>query len=910
MKLLRLLLKPKWQHKDPAVRRDAVASADDAELHAALPDIARGDADAGVRLAALRRLDDYELWRERSTGDPDPALRRTAREIYIARLAGDGTDAPPLARRIAELDTLDADEIERIATTASDEFLRGTAQLRVTRPSLLVDRAANDPSPALRQAALARIDDVDALARIAERTRKTDKLISRLARTRLEAARIAAGDMATIEARARQLCGRAEALLAVARSERGEALAALASGWKDIAERAPVLLRDRFLATFTFLESDTEETARQRERLREERRELERLLGDATRLPADVIESHIAGADRLLADIAADLAERQAVEELLGRLMRELAARAAMAIAPIAIMETAAEGPTEEAPAGETVADLAPTLQPAAQTDAMLARARFDAEVAGLEAAKQRDRLRLTALRERLDADVAELEACIEAGDLAAASGVHARIETALAELPELARHGRRLQQAQKRFAELRRWQHWSNSERRKQLCAEIEALPGLGLHPDAVAHRIKEARAEWERLDRQEGITPNAEGASRAQGLARRFQALCAQALKPAKGYFSKRDELRKSQAEEIEQVLAAAEAAGNGEDEPGAWLAQRRTLADALRRLDGVEPRQRKLLAQRLKAALGRLDARIDAQAEDVASAKRRLIARAESAAKMDDVSAAARELQALQTQWKAAGKGRRRTDEELWKAFRAICDEVFGRLDGARQERQRRESQVRRDVEALLAELAALRDLPPAEARPLRRDLEQKFAALDSPPDRDVARCWQSVIGELDAAAEAAARRQRAALFHAIQTRLMLCREREHQPADAGRLVAAWQQAEPVPGPPGAALQTRFEAAGNSLPADVDAARDVLVRLEYLGGLETPDEDRQRRMDWQVTRLSQRMSQGAAPAPRDELLELLVRWIALGPLPPEDAGLDARFDRACTAAIGRLP
>ena len=208
MKLARFLFKPRWQSKDVATRRGAVAELNDAELVAALPTIARNDTDAGVRLAALRRLNQYEAWRERSTADPDGSVRETARAAYVAMLTGSSAGLPPLERRIAELDTLAGEEIERVVTQGTDPALRSAALERATRPSLLADVAANDADPKLRLVALSRITDIDALARVAERTRKTDKVVSRLARDRAEAARIAAGDANAIEQRARQLCER------------------------------------------------------------------------------------------------------------------------------------------------------------------------------------------------------------------------------------------------------------------------------------------------------------------------------------------------------------------------------------------------------------------------------------------------------------------------------------------------------------------------------------------------------------------------------------------------------------------------------------------------------------------------------------------------------------------------------
>ncbi|WP_386066002.1 hypothetical protein ACFJIW_15790 [Tahibacter sp. UC22_41] len=581
MKLTRFLFKPRWQSKDVATRRGAVSELNDAELVAALPSIARNDTDAGVRLAALRRINQYEAWRERSTADADSQVREVARAAYIAMLTGTSAGLPPLDRRIAELDTLAGDEIERIVTHGSDPALRSAALERATRPSLLAEVAASDSDPKLRLVALSRITDADALARVAERTRKTDKVVSRLARDRAEAARIAAGDADTILARARQLCERIDALLQRPRSERPDELAALDQAWAALDGKAPRQFAERFESTRTFLRNDTEEAAAERTRLRELRARIELALSSGDGDPA-AIEALARDAGRSVADSRHELPERERVEALLVQLTQRIAQRAVQARA-------AAETAATEAEDAETRREAA--------LEAIAAQARFDAALERAQADKEKQREQHQALRRDLDNLVIELEQQLEAGDLGHALTTHARVTNLLEGLPTLARHDKRLLNAEARLGELKRWQRWSGNERRKQLCEAIEALPALGLHPDAVATRVREARAEWQQLDTLEG-DKEPRG---SLGLSRRFQALCAQALKPAQGYFAKRDELRKSNQESIETLLAAEEAQAVESADLPALTAQRRRVADALRALDGIDPAR----AQGIRAA-----------------------------------------------------------------------------------------------------------------------------------------------------------------------------------------------------------------------------------------------------------------------------------------------------------------
>lgn len=880
MKLARLLFKPRWQSKDPATRRGAVAEAGDAELVAALPTIARSDADAGVRLAALRRLNQYEAWRERSTADADAAIRQTARSAYLAMLVGNGSGVPPLDRRVAELDTLSPEELERVAIDAADSELRGAALARVTRTSLLIDVAVGDADVKLRHIALGRVVDVDALARVAERTRKTDKLVSRLARERVETLRIAAGDAATIEARARLCCERIEALLARPRSERASELLALEPLWSEVAVRAPKLLRERYESTLAFLKSDTAEAAVQRERLRELRDRGTALLADkaasVASLEALVVEAHEA-----ISATTPELPEREKAEALVGKLAQRIAQ---LAVAPPPEPEPAAV-PVEEAPSAEAV----------------LAKAHLEAALARTLADKLKHEEQQKALRRNLDELVIELEGQLEAGDLAAAQTTQTRIQGVLDGLPPIARHDKRLANAQARHAELKRWQRWSNNERRKALCDDIEALAAAGLHPDAVANRVRDARQEWQALDATEGGESNP--------LGKRFHALCNQALKPAQGYFNKRDELRKSAQQEIETQLAAWEApdAEDGNVDWNALSARRRDVSASLRTLDGVEPRARKTLAQRLKNLVAAIDAKLDAHAGEIEAAKRRLIADAERNAASADPLAAARDVRDLQARWKAIGNGRRRTDEAQWKEFRAHCDAVFAKLDTNRREREQRDADAKQsalDVVAALEQLAADADAP----RAARRDIEQRWNETGV-RDRDLERRWQTAQETLDRHARDADRRRRQAAFHDAFARLALCEAVEN--GDTEGAVERWDAIGATAEPLATPLKARFDAALAGTPLAFggdDDARGLLVELEFFGAIETPEIDRKRRMDLQIARLSQHMSGGGAPsAPREELTALIARWVELGAAPGD---MRDRFARGFAAALERLP
>ena len=214
MKLPAFLSKPRWLSKDAEIRRSAVSNDSDAELVANLTRLAREDSDAGVRLAAMKRLADPGIAQGLARDDADPAVRAQARALWRDLLTGTHASAPALAERLRLLKAQDDSElIEHILRRAPEAELRCAALARSTRPATLLERALEEADPAMRLAVVERIDDEAQLARLAERARKSDKQVSRRARERIDALRIARGDGATVEQRARLLCEQLEQLV-------------------------------------------------------------------------------------------------------------------------------------------------------------------------------------------------------------------------------------------------------------------------------------------------------------------------------------------------------------------------------------------------------------------------------------------------------------------------------------------------------------------------------------------------------------------------------------------------------------------------------------------------------------------------------------------------------------------------
>lgn len=830
MKISTLFRKPQWMSRDAAKRRDAVARDASPELVAQLARFAREDEDAQVRLAALRRLADPALAQGMARDDADAEVRKQARALWLDLLVGTHAAAPSPAERLRLLGAQDdAELIECVATQAAEPELRRAALERVSKPSLLFARASEDRDASIRLALVERIDDEKQLERLAERARKTDKQLSRRARERIEALRIARGDDSTLEQRARQLCERIEQLLRVSGTPQDED--ALVAQWNEVQASAPAPLRTRF------------DTARA-------------LLAEAR-------------APRVVADVVSPMETEAATPE---------------------VVEEAA--PSAHADPVETAPEVAANL---------IAQARFAASLDEAQAARRQHRDAQKALVDDLHKAQRERGEALDAGASARAHAAQSRIDALRKQidtpLPQSLADA--LAGDDARYAELARWQHWADNERRRQLCEELEALPAAGLHPDAVAAKVRDAQREWQLLDKVEA------GRARVGGLARRFHAACRAAIEPAQGYFRKRQELREGHAAQFSALLDRVNALPVDDAEVGAVTTLRRETVEALRSLDRVEPRERKALAQSLKNALGALDGHVDRRNAGVEAAKSALIAQAQKLA--DEMPrgavASARELQ---ERWRAAGNGKRSRDQAQWTQFREGIDRVFAQLDAQRAERVQRDNEVRTQAEALCAELEAIAAAPDTAERGAVARIETAWKAMRV-DDAGLRKRHDGAQARLREHVAQRERDKRRARYLAWFEREGLCRLAHSRAEDAEALLARWSAA-PRTDIAAATLDARFQSAFGAAAASDDDARalqEVLIELETLAGIESPADERELRRELQVARLAQRMG-GAAPESDDELAALLTRWTVL---PCASAAQNARFDAAFARALDGL-
>lgn len=520
------------------------------------------------------------------------------------------------------------------------------------------------------------------------------------------------------------------------------------------------------------------------------------------------------------------------------------------------------------------------------------------------------------------DALLAEANRATAAKHLGEARPALQRLHAVVPQLPKLTPERReRLAEIEARVAELDRWERWSGNRVRARLCEEVEALIAAAPHPDAVANRVRELQAEWAKV---EAVEPG--DADRGAGLARRFRALCGRAMAPTRAYFEKRDELRGQKREAFDALLAQAAPEAMASASAAALVGLRRKLVEALRTLDELEPKARTGVARALRDGLTRIDAALDAQREDAALLRRKLIARLRRELTHADAPTALDLARSAQQEWKTLPRVARAQEAALEQEWQALIEPLFAR------ERERQASVTQAcahlasesqrmldelatlaggDAEALLhaeGRIAALsaswrelhagmaaNDAPPARTRKPgegreargRPEIPRRESRERAPRSNDSERRFDQAVARVREAQQRLEAGRRGTRLQALAEASALLAAVAQDQLDAATAEARWQAL---------ALdeQTRRRLAPRWARAQSDRGRTVadaatlaaraawLVEAELDLDLESPAEAQALRRQIQMQRLATRL-QGVAAAATDPG-ERLMQWLLL--------------------------
>jgi len=484
----------------------------------------------------------------------------------------------------------------------------------------------------------------------------------------------------------------------------------------------------------------------------------------------------------------------------------------------------------------------------------------------------------------------AALSGMVSDGKWGPASSMLRRLQKKMSAMEPAERSGLadKLERAEKQVSEMADWQDFASRPKLEALCDSMEGLPAKELSPGALAGEVRELQAQWKSM-----------GPSRAANeLWSRFKTAGDTAYEPCKVWFEQKQTERKEKLAAKASVCESLESLVPQLDEESPdWKAIARKLVDARRewsknRVHGRKPD--KNLETRFSKALKPLEDALTLQYDANAAQKQALIAKAEALAQAEITQHSANQARSLQSAWKQVGVMRRKEDQTLWEVFNEHCRVIFKqRHDADREKRNAALGHVFRakDIIKRLRQLSKNGSAEEAEIQ----SLATEFQGLADFPERDRKFLQRDFRGAMDAVSRVQENASK--------------RRGEAEYEERMRLLALCEQLELAVEDPTAAADTlrddvlhAWEATQPDYEANENLRRDLLVRMEVAAGIDTPADDKMRRMTYQLANLQEGMTSGAVSDKATQLRELSDQWLAAPPvkLSVRDA-LNSRFLKA---------
>lgn len=951
------LIKPKWQHKDPAVRKSAVtrlAASKDDDL-AILNRMAVEDVDVDVRCAAISRLDNMLQLKSIAESDVSEqavkAVHARLSDLFLTK----GKDRPALAERIALLRELgDSSLAESIIEHAEELDLQIAAVECTTNQSMLSAVSLNGRSAALRQAAARQIDDQELLLELAKSSQHHDKNVYRIARQKLSTIREKVNESIQNHSHKEHLLAALEALSRCAYS----ALYAgkyhhLKNQWGMLGDPDSINLDQRFEAADfvcrqTISVHEAQELEKQQhleqDRVSHEERvdlchsveemlhnlmhsshaddastnelstdELQKWLKScgarwtssmAASLPMQQEQKRFDSAIRALADFISSLQRYDAQAEQMDRLLQQVAT----------LLNK--ENPQQSERLQQTKAAMERMLRQIAWPETI------PPSVNLIQANKALERLDSAILAsndhqkqtlKNIDTKLQQLSGYIDAGNVKSATGLMGEVRGLLHQLGsrKTASIGNRFSELSNKLNELNDWKSFAATPKKEKLITKMEHLVESDLPLQDRANLIKELQVEWKSL--------GSGGKTRAESdaLWHKFKLAADAAYEPCKEYFSvqrlqRKENLqqRKIICDELEHFIDATDW-----DEID-WKAVEKIVHlshDEWRKYSSVERSSARQVQQRFDQLIGKINEKLKLERQANAQLKQDLVTQAEVLIDNEDLRTAINTAKRLQKEWGQIGITHRSDDRRLWKTFRSACDQIFERRTQQSQEREHERLEQLKLAEALCEKLeqateVALSDWDDSAVH--IDELAGAFNGLGPLPGESrstVGKRFDDAVRKFKKRSEDYAKDRQQKKAQQARQLSEHCAEIEHE-LISGNLEATETGIERLRAELAEssledsfldAIKSRVDQvvdgkgnAGNlsgQLDDNLDKLRMLCIRLEVLTHAESPEEDQELRMAYQVDRLAEGMTLAseASASVMEQLAGLTVEWLTTGPV-----------------------
>ncbi len=884
---------PKWQHKDAAVRQQAIAGLNvDAQHKEILHELAFNDGHEAVRRAALEKLNEFSLWWQASKQDNAERLKQYA-ETQLVQMVLENRISAPLKRQFIE-ECHRSSILEKLALTEVDADIRFSLIMRLKKTELILSNLQQD---------LLSIEQKRQLLALITEPKQLEKLSKQLAEPLASELKQQLQQQQEAKDKPVQVRKAINLLLAKLNAvrERGD-LVQMQQKWQqyqhewDTVQSDLALLDDATELTQKYnkikllteaawaplvkeqqqqlaqqqkfavlkqqqqqFETKLQALQQQLSQLMSEGRldETDPLAAEAATLLQQISQSDLASAIKASLQKSLTAFERQlqqlpAQAEQLFKLTRLLADWSSAIIPTDAVQFQQIEAKYQQwqqewSKGRKTLGAMLPDSLADAQQTLHAQWQEVMADFAG-----QADK-NLKSVRSKLS----EFRRLYEAGRYKVLFGLFKGIQQSYAELTPAQQQQlvKDYQAAEQQLQHLNELQNYIATPRKQELVAQMQALAvATDVAAPERAEQVKLARATWQTLGR-------ADEALEAD-LNQAFNLACEQAFAPCRDYFAAQDEQRKQNAVIKQQILADLASMLDKTLDKG-FDSQLTALQKSWRESGPTESALYKEMAVQFKTLVDQLKGRVRGLHEQNLAGKQLLIEKAQQllTLSVDEAVAGAKKLQ---QDWKQIGFSGK-TDQQLWSEFRVVCDQIFANKTAAKQQQDQQWAEQQQHAETQFAEVAA--QCAQAATAPELHAAQGALKALDLPAKSVLLQQKQQLLAEVQQKLETLEH----SAFNASYQQLFDALEQTHVTAEA--------------------IPARFRedfAKGNE--SQLTRAQ-LTTAIELISGKDCVAADK---AQVQLQLLSDKHNSGTSLT----VDALLKRWLSFGAVKAEEQGLVQRL------------
>ena len=925
--MLSTLFKPAWQSHSTEKRLAAISAMNSANVEdqKALKHLVEKDENTTVRIAALQKMSDPDTLFSLQKHCSDETVKAAARKAFLEFIGPKGQATESELRALAKESSAALD----IAVRAPQADLRKELLDGLSKAQRLEALGTLEYGDS-RSLIVNTLNSEDELVKAKALLRGRDKNAERMVRSKLEDIRTKARVAKEQHELADGICQKMEYLSQHIstgdwRPEFKSRYLATQGQWNDLGFEPKADLHSRYMTAQTIV-GKTYESEQQAERTTLRQRQLSaEILADVKQLADHSIEtlapawpkansafdSKVKEWDTLAAEklpesgVGKDLSYAQSLHSTLEKLVEALADVGLTSSSDALTTEETKErlhrlrsvvATTKNAPGnaairanielGEAISELQKSLD--------VAEGQHKDQLNRLH--KRIHRLFGSTSRGELGRAKRELQAIIQAAE--AFSG------------KDRAGLDERIAKASDSMAKMGDWKDFVTEPKFIALCESMEALIGDKQSPEIIAKKVKDLQSSWKSLGYSENADQHWE----------RFKQAGDKAYEPCATFFGERKKTREANLSEREKIVASAEnilATTDWNEQPDYKNIEQLMshMMGEWKNINDVEHQAGQKQWQRFSQIRSEITAKLNPVYESNIAQKNQLIEQAKALSETELKEESLPRLQQLQTRWKQIGVTRRKEDQIAWKSFKAATDDVYEKIQGARQSKRESENQQLepfRNISKKISVLASeAKDLVAADHT--FEQLQSDYEALAKLPKELGEQFSEGLDKDFNRACERYAKARERLLgaanekeMHAFAEKARLCTQLERL-ADGGADTDIQQVQSDINDVDihDKRVQKRFaERISAALDANkaeaTEKRRQLCIDLEIFLGVESPAEDKSLRMKTQLERMKQQGMGSNQTDKQQRLEQYQLDWFCMpGAEPNQQHILDERFN-----------